>query len=160
MQRAGVDSFSAHTSIFAPGWQSVSLFLCEGGPVMFTDHISMSLRSAFSTKCLNCGYCLELCCMWEHDGWALLWTLSCSRPQTLKGTDVNPEPLMVSLFEFPNTLKAERVIVSSFMFLHTCAFTFRSKASSSKCSVVTSEWRFEMVLNWRLLRTFSNLLLS
>lgn len=49
----------------------LSFFLCQEGPLMFTDHISMPLRSAFSSECLNCGYCLQLWCMQEHEDWAL-----------------------------------------------------------------------------------------
>lgn len=59
-------------SITTSRQKGLSLCLCQGVPLMFTDHISMPLRSAFSTKCLNCGYCFQLCCMREHEGWALL----------------------------------------------------------------------------------------
>ncbi len=82
--------------------QGLSLCLCQEGPLMFTDHISMPLRRAFSTKCLNCGYCFQLCCMREHEGWALLWALCCSWAEIVLSCEaadikghrctVNPKP--------------------------------------------------------------------
>lgn len=62
--------------------QGLCLFLCQDGPLMFTDDILVPLRRALSTERLNCGYCFQLCSMRDYECWAL-WALCCSWVETV-----------------------------------------------------------------------------